>query len=82
MTVYIVLIKGNKVTCYKIRVKLMKISWTMQEVKLADISETKGGNNWKTKLMSLQQTIEIQIKGACTEASTFLSMITKLELIW
>jgi len=29
----------------------------MQEAELADTSETKGGNIWKTKLISLNQTV-------------------------
>jgi hypothetical protein len=44
----------------------------MQEAKLADTSETKGGNIWETKLMSFKQAVGTQIKGACTEASTCL----------
>jgi hypothetical protein len=45
----------------------------MQEAKLADTSKTKEVNIWKIKLMCFRQAVETQIKGACTEASTFLN---------
>ena len=65
---------------YRIQTKLMHIIWTMQDVKLVDISRRKRGNIWKVKLMNMNQTVRTEIFDTHTGVEMNSTQVTSLKL--
>ena len=63
--------KGSRLNCtgYNIQDKGIWITWTMWDMKLADISGTKRKPIWKPKLRILKLRVRLKLKGTCIQSS-------------